>query len=82
MNFIPLTILNWNVLSKKAKNFKERLKYFLSQCKLLKNILESDESCKEKISEDAEKVNNTISNVNTIDFNKNFIPKIDNKHYF
>lgn len=43
MNFIPLTILNWNVLS---KEFQEKVD------KLVKNISESAESYKERITED------------------------------
>lgn len=73
MNFIPLTILNWNVLS---KEFQEEVD------KLLTNISESAELYKEKITEDVEKLNNTVNNINMIDFNKNFTPSVDNKHYF
>lgn len=72
-NFIPLTILNWNVLS---KEFQEKVD------KLLTNISESAESYKERIPEDIEKLNNTVNSVNMIDFNKNFTPSIDNKYYF
>lgn len=72
-NFIPLTILNWNVLS---KEFQEKVD------KLLTNISESAESYKERITEDVEKLNNTVNSVNMIDFNKNFTPSIDNKYYF
>lgn len=68
-----LTILNWNVLS---KEFQEEVD------KLLTNISESDESYKEKINEDVEKLNNIVNNVNMMDFNKKLTPNIDNKHYF
>ena len=68
-----LTILNWNVLS---KEFQEEVD------KLLTNISESDESYKEKITEDVEKLNNIVNNVNMMDFTKKFTPNIDNKDYF
>ena len=65
--------MNWNVLS---KEFQEKVD------KLVKNISESAELYKEKITEDVEKLNNTVNNINMIDFNKNFTPSIDNKYYF
>ena len=68
-----LTILYWNVLS---KEFQEEVD------KLLTNISESDESYKEKITEDVEKLNNIVNNVNMMDFTKKFTPNIDNKDYF
>ena len=51
--------MNWNVLS---KEFQEKVD------KLVKNISESAESYKERITEDVEKLNNTVNSVNMIWF--------------